>query len=227
MSAPAGGRNPAVTLGLVAVLCLLLGLFAGMWAQERVAPPAAPSRLSDADVAFARSMLLAHRDAVLVTRLLPADASPGVRIVADEVMASQWRTAGQMTGWLEASGLTDPDPLPEFGHAHGQGPSLGTASAPGSAPAPAPPVPADTTVVDASDLTRLAELSGPEREETYLRVMIRHQERSVALVDSAREGLSDPAVRRAADVMVADRVEAVELMAGALAERGVGSAPVR
>ena len=180
MSAPAGGRNPAVTLGLVAVLCLLLGLFAGMWAQERVAPPAAPSGLSDADVAFARSMLLAHRDAVLVTRLLPADASPGVRIVADEVMASQWRTAGQMTGWLEASGLTDPDPLPEFGHAHGPGPSPGTASAPGSAPAPAPPVPADTTVVDPADLTRLAELSGRSDVQRELHVHVKDERKVYA-----------------------------------------------
>lgn len=208
MTRPTPG-NRHVTLVLVAVLALVLGGVAGTWARDRVVDPTAPPGLLDADVAFARSVLGAHRDAVLLTSLLPRDAAPDVRHAADEVMASQWRTAGQATGWLEASGLTDPDALPEFGHDHGAAPL----AQPGTGPV--------SPNLGASDLEGFRGLSGAALEVAYLRTMIRHQERSVSLVADAVGGLSAPAVRRAAGAMTGDRVEAVELLAGTLVARGL------
>ena len=224
---PGDARNPWVTLGLVAALCLMVGLSVGMWAEKRIAasgPAAAPPPTLTADeVEFARTLLLAHRDAVLVTRLLPDDAAPDVRRAADEVMASQWRTAGPLTGWLEAGGITDPLPLPEFGH-HGHGPAPAPDAA-GPAPATAPAVPAGPTVVTQADLDRLAGLDGPAAEVAYLQVMIGHQERTAVLLAEAADGLTTPAVQRAAAVMTDDRVEAVDLMARTLADRGVQAGP--
>jgi uncharacterized protein (DUF305 family) len=91
-------RVPVLVLLPVAVLCLLVGLFAGPtmpWAEDR------PGEGSP-EVGFARDMQVHHAQAVAMSiEALQRGSDPHLQAIALDVTTSQQAQIGTMAGWLD------------------------------------------------------------------------------------------------------------------------------
>lgn len=213
-------------LGFAALLASLAAAAcgAGTAAPERPAPASASeaeeiealwhARLdsaraahTEADVRFMRGMIHHHAQALEMTELVPADASPSLKTLAARITNSQKDEIATMSGWLQDRGLAVPEIHPT-GH-HGAGMHM-----PG--------------MLDAAQMRELADARGTGFDRLFLRYMIQHHQGAVVMVHDlfATDGAAqDEAVFKFASDVQVDQSTEVARMERMLAALPAGDAP--
>jgi uncharacterized protein (DUF305 family) len=111
-------------------------------------------------------MIAHHAQALAMTSLVPARASRDVmRLLAERIEVSQRDEIAAMQRWLRARG--EVGPAADAGHAHHAGGGQ-QAMMPG--------------MLTADEMARLAAARGPEFEQLFLQLMIRHHEGALTMV---------------------------------------------
>ncbi|WP_228538121.1 DUF305 domain-containing protein [Nocardia sp. XZ_19_385] len=170
---------------LLAAVCLIVGGALGFWLHPP--SPSAPGPvLSPVDIGFAQDMAVHHEQAVLLSRTLPAGASPQIRGIAERIVLAQTGEIAQLRGWLQLFELplTTATPMRwmQGQHDHGGAPMPGMASV--------------------AEITTLAGLRGAEAEILFLQLMIRHHHGGIDMAQAAFNTGSNAAVKRVALDMV-------------------------
>ena len=156
-----------------------------------------------ADVRFLQHMIPHHAQALVMTALVPSRTeTPGVRLVAERIAASQRSEIATMQQWLRAHGETVPEAMTApagdsaaGGHAGHAMPASG-----GDAHAGMP------GMLSAAELQRLAGARGAEFDRLFLDFMIRHHEGALQMV---AELLATPGAAQSAEVFqIASEVDA-------------------
>ncbi|WP_235925950.1 DUF305 domain-containing protein [Actinokineospora pegani] len=158
------------------------------------APPATPP--NEADLAYARDMIAHHRQALVMTDLVPArGADATVRAFASRVADTQRPEIDMMNRWLRRNGQPEVDQ--HGGHDHAD-----HAAMPGMA--------------SQRELDELAAASGADFDTRFLTMMIRHHEGAVAMADTVREDGVDVVVQEMADNVVVEQSDEIARMRGML-----------
>ena len=155
-----------------------------------------------ADARFLQHMIPHHAQALVMTALVPSRTeTPGVRLVAERIAASQRSEIATMQQWLRARGETVPDvataPVGDAAAAHA-GHAMPAAGADAHAGMPG--------MLTAAELQRLADARGAEFDRLFLASMIRHHEGALAMV---AELLATPGAAQSSEVFqIASDVDA-------------------
>ena len=203
------GRRPlrTVLLTVIAVGLVLLG--GGLAVALGIGRTDVPSAES-VDTGFSRDMARHHLQGVEMANLaLDRSDDRAVRGLAFDISATQTNQTGRMQGWLTLWGLqpSGGDVMAWMGDGGHDGHSMGEGGLmPGMA--------------TEDELANLRELSGPEFDVEFLRLMIRHHQGGKEMAEYAADNAQTSAVRDLADTIVASQSAETRLMAGMLAERG-------
>lgn len=188
-------------LVLAAIGALLVG---AAWTTNTLQrqPPAE----SSADVGFARDMADHHGQAVELAELVRTRTDdPAIRLLATDIALTQQAQIGQMRGWLEAwdRSLTSTAPAMAWMSHGGTGPMPGMATQ--------------------DEISQLRRSSGPQADEQFLRLMIRHHRGGLLMAASALQLADEPDVRSLARAIRDGQFAEIEAMQALLA--GLGAAP--
>lgn len=156
---------------------------------------------TEADVAFMLNMIPHHAQALIMSRLAPANgASPAIRTLAARIINAQEDEIGRMQRWLRDRG----EPVPEV---HIDGLEL-MIHGPGGHMDHDHDMPGMLT---ATQLEELASATGEEFDRLFLTYMIGHHQGAVIMVRElfARDGAGqdEAAFRLATDINVDQRTE--------------------
>ncbi|WP_424185485.1 DUF305 domain-containing protein [Actinokineospora sp. G85] len=158
------------------------------------AAPATPPNA--ADLAYARDMIAHHRQALVMTDLVPErGADPTVRAFATRIADTQRPEIDMMNRWLRRHGHPEVDQ--HAGHDHAD-----HAAMPGMA--------------SQRELDELAAASGADFDTRFLTLMIRHHEGAVAMANAVRANGVDVAVQEMADNVVVEQSDEIARMRGML-----------
>lgn len=152
-------RFLAVTLGAVV---------AGGSTAARAQAPADTSRPrhTKADVAFMQGMIAHHRQAIVMSDLVPSRTrQTPLRMLAERITVSQRDEIRLMRQWLLDHQEDAPDPFAPSGHHHG---GAHANLMPG--------------MLTPAEIARLEAAKGPEFERLFLESMIRHHEGAITMV---------------------------------------------
>ena len=182
---------------LVAVLAAALGAVLGAATVHR--DDIATQILSPMEIGFAQDMSAHHQQAVTMTDMLAADASPDVKALAEQIRYTQLAEIGQMTGWLQLVGASPAAQQPMAWmtdhHTAHVGVQMGM-------PGMATP----------AELTQLQHSTGHANEALFLELMTRHHQGGITMAAYAFQRATGDAVRRAASIMVAEQTEEIQIM---------------
>lgn len=158
--------------------------------------PAPP--LAALDIGFAQDMSAHHQQAVTMSDMISADASPEVRALAEQIRFTQLYEIGQMSGWLQLVGAPPNSPTPMAwmpgGHtAHGEHTSMMGMASP-------------------ADLTRLQRGTGIANEILYLQLMMRHHQGGIDMAAQAARNTTTDVVRRVASLMVDEQTQETQVI---------------
>lgn len=189
-----------VAVGGLAVLGVLAGLgFAGGFTLGRnTARPEVPGEHS-VDVGFLRDMVVHHAQAVTLARLaLQRVQNRPLRNLADDVVMTQQREIGIMTGWLEQWGRAPSslDP-PMAWMSHGRT-TLGGPRMPGMA--------------TPAEVAKFAVMRGPAADTEFGRLMLAHHLGGLHMVEEAIARAQRPEVIVLAQRMRADQQREVAIL---------------
>ncbi|MCG8919225.1 DUF305 domain-containing protein [Actinokineospora sp. PR83] len=164
---------------------------------EEAASNAAATPPNEADYAYARDMVAHHRQALVMTALVPdRGADPTVKAFATRIADTQGPEVDMMNRWLTRNG--QPAVAEHEGHGgHGSHHAM-----PGMA--------------TEEQLAALAAASGPAFDRLFLELMIRHHEGAISMADTVRRSGSDVLVQEMADNVVAEQSDEVARMRGML-----------
>ena len=191
-------RNVRRVPALLALLAVLLAALGGALFSLRPARPAAGSPA----VTFTQGMIRHHDQAVTMARLIRArPAQRSVRSLALDIELSQTEQVRQMRGWLTLLGQ---GPGPEMTDAHAR--TMGMATG--------------------AELASLRTLPPATAQAQFLRLMIRHHQGAVAMVDGLPERGLPPEVQRIARQIRASQQGEIVTMNGLLKRLGKGAPPV-
>lgn len=155
---------------------------------------AAPQPVSPADVVFVEGMIVHHRQAVEMARLVPDRAAdPRVRALAERIAIAQEVEITAYESWLtERPGA--------FG---GHGGGHGAASHPGMA--------------TPEQIAALGTSSGAEFDRSFLELMIAHHEGALAMAEQHRLGGTDVLAQQMADDVTVEQTAEIARMQALLA----------
>lgn len=198
-------KRPSAVVGvvIVAVLCLIVGLVAGLRLNRS---EEAESPLSAVDIGFAQDMSVHHEQAILLARTLPPDVDPRVRGFADGMALAQTAEIAQLRGWLLLFELplTAAEPMHWMGKEH-------EAHATNGAPMPG--------MASIDEIGKLGGLRGKEAEILFLQLMIRHHQGGLQMAEAAFNGTDTAPVKRVALEMVNGQGNEIGLMTALLTAR--------
>jgi uncharacterized protein (DUF305 family) len=170
-------------LVLLAVACLLVGAFGGLWWER--SRPTGPGEGS-VDVGFLRDMIYHHEQAVQMASITLADTDdPLVASMAKDILVWQRYEIGVMTAWLGDWGL-DTGELDR------------TAMAWMNAPVPLAVMPG---IQEPDRMEALRDASGDGRDRLFLDMMIEHHAGGVHMAEYASEHADWAKVRDFAGVL--------------------------
>lgn len=190
--------NRRVRTPAALLLLALIGLAAAFWlAPGRTVPPE-----TSREVRFVREMTQHHLQAVdMATRVRDRTDDPAVRSLALDILLSQQGQVGEMRGWLT-----------QWGRAWGGvGMTAEHARAMGMA--------------SDADLRALSAAKGANAEREFLRLMIRHHQGAVSMVDGALKSRLRPEVRLFASNIAAAQQAEIALMRDMLKARDAAPLP--
>jgi uncharacterized protein (DUF305 family) len=164
---------------------------------QEVSELAVPS-FTAADVAFVQRMILHHEQALEMTALVPSRTERGdLPLLAERLEVGQHDEIAQMERWLEERGE-----LATAQYDHGEGSLM-----------PGMPTP--------REMSRLSAAQGAEFDELFLRLMIRHHEGAILMVEqllTAGEGGQEPQIFQLARHVDADQRVEISRMKRVVAE---------
>src|SRR5881396_3373565 len=175
-------------------------------AAQAFAPPVGDSGrrgYTAADVRFMSGMIYHHAQAVLIAGWAAShDAGPSVLTLCDRIVASQKDEIALLSRWLATRHEAVPHPDPE----HMMMPGMdSTHMMPG--------------MLTAEQLAQLDRARGPDFDVLFLRLMIRHHEGAITMVNrlfAAGAGEENPVYKMASSVF-ADQTTEIERMQRMLA----------
>ena len=153
------------------------------------------------DAGFARDMRTHHAQAVVMSEIVrDRSADPGLRYLTNDIIVGQQTQIGEMTGWLEAWGLSreGPPPMAWMGHPSG--------AMPGMAPE--------------GEVSRLAQLPPDEMDRLFLQLMIRHHQGGLVMAEAALASARRSEVLGLASNIVATQREEIVAMGDLLRSKG-------
>lgn len=168
-----------------------------------------------ADAGFARDMAVHHQQAVEMSFLVrDRSKSDDVRLLAYDIANTQANQRGMMLGWLDLWGY-----------------SPTTTGAPMAWMGMGPPSAADQSagvlmpgMASRADLAKLRTASPREADILYLRLMIKHHEGGIHMVEGLLNDTKSPKqanVRHLAETMLTGQQGEITLMKDMLKKRGV------
>ena len=167
-------------LALLLLAVAPAGCAAAVRAEGDVAPRSGASpRHTDADTRFMQGMIAHHRQALVMTALVPErTGNRGIQLLSERIEVSQRDEIRQMERWLQSRGEALPDPAMHEHAAMGHGPLM-----PG--------------MLSAEGIARLEAARGPAFDRLFLESMIRHHEGALEMVGSL---LATPGAGQEVDV---------------------------
>lgn len=170
------------------------GCAAAVRAEEGAAARSGASpRHTEADTRFMQGMIAHHRQALVMTALVPErTGNRDIHLLAERIEVSQTDEIRQMERWLQSRGETLPDPGMHEHIAMGHG-----ALMPG--------------MLTAEAIARLEAARGPDFDRIFLESMIRHHEGALEMVGrllaTPGSGQEVDVFRFASDVDADQRIE--------------------
>ncbi|MGX5696955.1 DUF305 domain-containing protein [Agromyces soli] len=207
---PRTGRARIVALAVGALVAVVaVGLVAFSLGRLSTLSATTPTETS-AEAGFARDMQVHHKQGVelaLIVRDVTDD--PEVRLLADDIAATQAQQSGQLAGWLNVWGL------PQFGSE----PSMSWMSRGGAhaSHVPGAPMPGLATP---EQVAALKAATGVEAERLFLELMIAHHRGALDMADALIERSDHPVALAFANAVVASQQSEIELMQSMLDARG-------
>lgn len=209
--APRSGRGRLVAAVIAAAVALVLvGLAAFAFGRLSTFSAAATPTDTSAEAGFARDMQVHHQQGVelaLIVRGVTDDAA--VRLLADDIAATQAQQSGQLAGWLNVWGL------PQYSSE----PSMTWMSRGGghAAHAAGEPMPGLATP---EQIAELKAASGVDAERRFLELMTAHHEGAVEMAEALLARSEHPVALAFANAVIASQTSEIELMRSMLSERG-------
>jgi uncharacterized protein (DUF305 family) len=227
-------------LVIALVLVVVFGAVAvgvSTWARSSTPPQTSP------DVGFARDMYTHHGQAVTMALMMRNTVAEPFNTLTEDIITGQAEQQGVMLGWLQDHDVLSADdswePMKWMAGTpgmadmskHGMAPVTPMVSA---SPAPTPtPAPAPTSMVGwgvmpgmatDAELTRLAGLTGKDREVLFLRLMLRHHRAGTDMARTYLQLGSDEQLRGLAQSVVTSQEREISIMTDLLADRGATEA---
>jgi uncharacterized protein (DUF305 family) len=205
-----GGRPRVVALAVGAlVAAVVVGLVAFSVGRLSALSATTPGETS-AEAGFARDMQVHHQQGVELALIVRnASDDPAVRLLADDIAATQAQQSGQLAGWLNVWGL------PQYGAE----PAMSWMARGGAhqSHAPGEPMPGLATP---EQLAALKAASGRDADRLFLELMIAHHRGAVEMADALVERSQHPVALAFANAVITSQRSEIELMQSMLDERG-------
>ncbi|MFG3494194.1 DUF305 domain-containing protein [Streptomyces sp. NPDC047928] len=163
--------------------------------RATASPEAADGRHNAADVTFAQSMIVHHRQAVAMSDMA-ADhgASAQVEALAEKIKKAQEPEITTMSGWLRSWGEDVPEGMETDGMDHGMD----------SSPMPG--------MMGDEQMEALRGTSGAAFDTMFLTMMIQHHKGAIAMAETERkQGAYGPAKQLADEVVATQRAEVTQM----------------
>ena len=225
MDTPArpAGRGALRTALLAVIAIALVALGGGLAVALGIGRDDATTPSADSvDVGFARDMAIHHVQGVEMANLaLDRSIDPEVRGLAFDIAETQNNQAGRMQGWLALWGVqpTGGERMAWMAGGHRGHDMPGMEGMPGT---DGPLMPGMATE---AELAGLRDLSGPEFDVEFLRLMIRHHEGGVDMARAILDRTDRWEVRRLAQAMVNSQQSEITVMQNLLARKGATAEP--
>ena len=158
---------------------------------------AGAASFNDADVSFAQGMIAHHQQAIEMAEVAldpNVGASPEVIDLAGRIQGAQDPEISLMTGWLQSWG--QPVEMDMSG-GHDMASMEG--------------------MMTAEEMDQLAALTGPEFDQMWMEMMIRHHEGAIAQAQTVKAQGSNPDAVALADQIIAAQSQEIEEMQALLA----------
>ncbi|MEV6273623.1 DUF305 domain-containing protein [Nocardia sp. NPDC051832] len=211
-----GQRTALLILGVIGAI--LLGFAVGAMARIPLDGASEPDPGS-VDIGFTQDMSAHHAQAVEMAGVaLLRSTDTDVRRLAYDIMTTQQAQVGRMQGWLQLWGkaaqsvdgymawMTEP----AAGH-HGGG----ATAAPHTGPVATMP-----GMATAEELAALRQAPAPDLDTMFLRLMLRHHQGGLSMIQYAATHAETTAVRTLAETMGATQQNEAQLITRMLTTRG-------
>lgn len=206
---PRGGRTRLVAAAIAGVVALVVvGLAAFSFGRLSTFSAATPGETS-AEAGFARDMQVHHQQGVeLALIVIHASDDPEVRLLADDIAATQAQQSGQLAGWLNVWGLPQYSAEPSMAWMS-RGGAHAAHAAGESMPGLATP----------EQVAELKAATGVDAERRFLELMIAHHQGAVEMAEALVDRSEHPVALAFANAVIASQNSEIELMRSMLAER--------
>ena len=209
----AGTRRAWPLIVVAVVVVVVTGALAFSAGRLSVAAAQTPSGTS-AEAGFARDMQVHHQQGVELALIVrQSSGDPAVRLLADDIAATQAQQSGQLAGWLNVWGLPQYSAEPSM--------SWMTRGGGHSAHTPGQPMPGLATP---GQIAPLKAASGADADRIFLELMIAHHEGAVEMAEALVDRSQHEVALAFANAVITSQRSEIELMNSMLAERG--GAPV-
>ncbi len=211
---PRAGRTRTAALVVGALVAIVVvGLVAFSIGRLSALSATTPGETS-AEAGFARDMQVHHQQGVELALIVRQSSDdPAVRLLADDIAATQAQQSGQLAGWLNVWGLPQYSAEPSM--------SWMTRGGGHSAHTPGQPMPGLATP---GQIARLKAASGADADRIFLELMIAHHEGAVEMAEALVDRSQHEVALAFANAVITSQRSEIELMNSMLAERG--GAPV-
>ncbi|MEV0251965.1 DUF305 domain-containing protein [Nocardia sp. NPDC050712] len=217
-----GQRTALLVLGVLGAI--LLGFAVGTLARIPLDGASEPDP-GAVDIGFTQDMSAHHAQAVEMAGVaLLRSTDTDVRRLAYDIMTTQQAQVGRMQGWLQLWGkpaqsvdgfmawMTEPS----AGH-HGGANTAAQHTGP-SATMPG--------MATAAELAALRQVPGPELDTMFLRLMLRHHQGGLSMIEYAAQHAETTAVRTLAETMSGTQQNEAQLITRMLSTRGSTPLPL-
>lgn len=209
------GRALLIAAGILAAAAIAFGI--GRFTAFG-APASAPPANDSADAGFARDMQVHHAQAVeMAMTIFRTTDDPGLRALAYDIATGQAAQSGQMYEWLVQWGLPQSDGPPMSWMAGDSGGHGGHGAS--SAPESDADLRAAMGMASPEELAQLSAASGQAAECLFTKLMIRHHEGAIRMIDAVLEAGRQPRVLETAAAMAAGQSSEITALRSMQAER--------
>jgi len=195
-------------LGAIMLVALLVLAGTAGWLVRGAGGPSAPTAGS-VDAGFAQDMTTHHVQAVTMAGYERDNTTnSGLKVLAYDIETSQQFQVGQMSGWLDAWGLSrnDPHPMAWMGSGHHMAAMTENSLMPGMA--------------TPAEMDRLESLHGTALDVLFLQLMIRHHQGGLPMARYAAEHAAKPYVRQLAAAVISGQTSEIVEMERLLRQLG-------